>query len=134
MSLWRYSRLLMIVARPSRNKALHCCIVRRCIFSPTRRVRGAKRVALLSVPVIDYTELCCQGFLTIRACRRACNLTIGRLTSLYMHLAESARKITTGSRCGNATRFKCGGFKGRACIFTARQNICGSLIRHSLDK
>lgn len=120
MSPRRYSRLLIIVARPSRNKALHCCIVRRCIFSPTRRVRGAKRVALLSAPVIDYTELCCQGFLTIRACRRACNLTIGRLTPPHICISRSLReKLQAGSRC-ETRRGLCGRFKERAYISPAR--------------
>lgn len=83
MSPRYYSCLLLLHARSKTKRCIVALYVGAFSHRHTRRVRGAKRVALLSAPVIDYIELCCQGFLTIRACRRACNLTIGRLTPPY---------------------------------------------------
>lgn len=79
-------------------------------LSPMRRVRGAKRDALLSAVsrTIDYTELCCQGFLTIRVRRRARNLTIGRLAPPYASRCNASLRAIIARKIERASRALCG--------------------------
>lgn len=87
-----------LLLHPCRDKARRSCIVCLHTLSPMGRVGAAKRGALLSATsrVIDYTGLCCQGFLTIRTCRRAHNLTIGRLTPPYASRYNASLHAVTG--------------------------------------
>lgn len=76
--------------------------------------------ALLFAAVIDYTVLCCQGFLTIRACRRGCSLTIRRLTFPYAFRSVN-EKSRVDLRC-DTRHGLCGRFKGTSVFLSTMRN------------
>lgn len=121
VSLRYYSRLLSLNIR----RPLHCCY----IGAFSRTDIGKRRKTRSLVIRTSYRlrrRLCCQGFLTIRACRRACDLTIRWLTSPHVSRSARGKNHERESRC--ETRL-CGRFEGAPLYFYCAVKYAGLLYQ-----